>query len=146
MGLHEYFSSHWSTNISYLIIKIGPWYKLSQEAQKTHILSNCIIIIYLNPKPPYEPNAHIPFYIKPKNTYAWQYLKSPWFKSMAKFFYQWNSNLISKAHGLNPWQFIYHKPNSHWQYQKPNLHWQHKKPQFSLATSKAQFTLAISKA
>ena len=68
---------------------------------------------------------------------------------------------IIKAHDLNPWQFIYPKPNSHWQYQslilignikaqfslailKPNSHWQHQsliligniKAQFSLATSK----------
>ena len=41
---------------------------------------------------PYEPNTHILFYLKPKNTYAWQYLKSPRFKSMAKQFYQWNLN------------------------------------------------------
>ena len=27
---------------------------------------------------------------------------------------------IIKVHGLNPWKFIYQKPNSHWQYQKPN--------------------------
>ena len=41
-----------------------------------------------------------------------------------------------KAHDLNPWQFIYPKPNSHWQYQKPkhwhylkpNFHWQHESP------------------
>ena len=24
-----------------------------------------------------------------------------------------------KAHDLNPWQFIYPKPTSHWQYQSP---------------------------
>ena len=24
---------------------------------------------------------------------------------------------IIKAYDLNPWQFIYSKPNSHWQYQ-----------------------------
>ena len=28
---------------------------------------------------------------------------------------------IIKAHGLNPWQFIYLKLNSHWQYQSPIL-------------------------
>ena len=27
-----------------------------------------------------------------------------------------------KTHVLNPWQFIYPNPNSHWQYQKPNLY------------------------
>ena len=44
-------------------------------------------------------------------------------------FYQWNSNLISKAYGLNPCQFIYQKPNSHWQHhQKPNFHWQRQNP------------------
>ena len=37
-------------------------------------------------------NTHTLLYLKPKNTYAWQYLKSPWFNSMAKQFYQWNSN------------------------------------------------------
>ena len=52
---------------------------------------------------------------------------------------------IIKAHGLNPWQFIYPKPNSYWQHQspihignikaqfsltisKPNSHWQHQNP------------------
>ena len=41
-----------------------------------------------------------------------------------------------KAHDLNSWQFIYPKPNSHWQYQnpifigniKPNFHWQYQNP------------------
>ena len=55
-----------------------------------------------------------------------------------------------KAHDLNPWQFIYPKPNfslatskpnshwqyqslvlkhsSHWQYLKPNSHWQYQSP------------------
>ena len=51
---------------------------------------------------------------------------------------------IIKAHGLNPWQFIYPKPNSHWQHQSPifigNI-----KTQFSLAIFKVQFSLAISK-
>ena len=43
---------------------------------------------------------------------------------------------IIKAHNLNPWQFIYPKPNSHWQHQaqfslamsKPNSRWQYLKP------------------
>ena len=52
---------------------------------------------------------------------------------------------IIKAHGLNSWQFIYPKHNSHWQHQSPifigNI-----KAQFSLAIFKAQFSLAISKA
>ena len=51
---------------------------------------------------------------------------------------------IIKAHGLNPWQFIYPTPNSHWQHQSPifvgNI-----KTQFSLAISKAQLTLALLK-
>ena len=51
---------------------------------------------------------------------------------------------IIKAHGLKPWQFIYPKPNSHWQYQSSILIG-NIKTQFSLATSKAQFSLAISK-
>ena len=66
-----------------------------------------------------------------------------------------------KAHDLNPWQFIYPKPNSHWQHQSPILI-SNIKTQFSLATSKpnshlqyqspifignikAQFSLATSK-
>ena len=28
---------------------------------------------------PYEPNVHVPFFLKPKATYAWQYFKSPIF-------------------------------------------------------------------
>ena len=40
---------------------------------------------------------------------------------MEKQFYQWNSNPISKTHGLNPMAIIYQKPNSHWQYQKQIL-------------------------
>ena len=35
-----------------------------------------------------------------------------------------------KAHDLNTGQFIYPKPNSHWQYQKPNLRWHYLKPNF----------------
>ena len=35
---------------------------------------------------------------------------------------------IIKAHDLNPWQFIYPKPNSHWQYLKLNFHWQYQSP------------------
>ena len=52
-----------------------------------------------------------------------------------------------KAHDLNPWQFIYPKPNFYWKHQIPifigNI-----KTQFSLATSKpnSQFSLAIFKA
>ena len=42
---------------------------------------------------------------------------------------------IIKAHDLNPWQFIYPKPNSHWQHQNPIL----------ICNIKAQFLLAISK-
>ena len=49
-----------------------------------------------------------------------------------------------KAHDLNLWQFIYPKPNSHWQHQNPifigNI-----KAQFSLAISKAQLMLALFK-
>ena len=49
-----------------------------------------------------------------------------------------------KAYGLNPWQFIYLNPNSHWQYQSPipigNI-----KAQFSSAISKAQLTLTLLK-
>ena len=49
-----------------------------------------------------------------------------------------------KAHDLNPWKFIYPKPNFHWQHQSPisigNI-----KTQFSLAIFKAQFLLAKSK-
>ena len=77
---------------------------------------------------------------------------------------------IIKAHGLKPWQFIYSKPNSHWQYQnpiligniktqfllaiskssshwqylKPNFYWQHQSP-ILLDNIKAQFSLAIFK-
>ena len=40
-----------------------------------------------------------------------------------------------KAHSLNPWQFIYPKPNLHWQYQSLILI-DNIKTQFSLATSK----------
>ena len=35
-----------------------------------------------------------------------------------------------KSHDLNSWQFIYPKPNSHWQYQKPNLRWHYLKLNF----------------
>ena len=64
-----------------------------------------------------------------------------------------------KAHDLNSWQFIYPKPNSHWQHQNPifigniKTHWPYQSPilignikaQFSLAIFKTQFSLAISK-
>ena len=78
---------------------------------------------------------------------------------------------IIKTHDLNPWQFIYLKPNSHWQYQnlifigniktqfslaifkiqfslatsKPNFHWQYQSPVLA-GNIKTQFSLAISKA
>ena len=50
-----------------------------------------------------------------------------------------------KAHDLNLWQFIYPKPNFHWQHQNPILIG-NIKAQFSLAISKAQLTLALFKA
>ena len=40
-----------------------------------------------------------------------------------------------KAHDLNPWQFIYPKPNFHWQHQN-SIFISNIKAQFSLATSK----------
>ena len=52
---------------------------------------------------------------------------------------------IIKTHDLNPWQFIYPKPNSHWQYQN-SIFISNIKAQFSLAIFKTQFSLAISKA
>ena len=59
--------------------------------------------------------------------------QSLWFKPMAILSMEFKS--IIKAHDLNPWQFIYPKPNSHWQHKSPifigNI-----KAQFSLATSK----------
>ena len=51
---------------------------------------------------------------------------------------------IIKTHGLNPWQFIYPKLNSHWQYQNPILIG-NIKAQFLLAIFKTQFSLATSK-
>ena len=58
---------------------------------------------------------------------------------------------IIKAHGLNPWQFIYPKPNSHWQYQNSILI-SNIKSQFLLdqipifiGNIKTQFSLALSK-
>ena len=99
--------------------KLGYDIKYHQKSLKTHILSNFIII----------------FYLKPKNTYAWQYLKSPWFKSMAKQFYQWNSNPRFKpmAIYLSKTQFLLatSKPNSHWQYQNPNLRWHYLNPKLT---------------
>ena len=60
---------------------------------------------------------------------------------------------IIKTHDLNPWQFVYPKPNFHWQYLNLNSHWQHQNPifignikiQFLPAIFKAKFSLAISK-
>ena len=49
-----------------------------------------------------------------------------------------------KAHDLNPWQFIYPKPNFHWQYQN-SIFIDKIKAQFSLAISKAQLMLALFK-
>ena len=102
--------------------KLGYDINYHKKSPKTHILSNFIII----------------FYLKPKNTYVWQYLKSPWFKSMVKQFYQWNSNPWSKpwfkpmAIYLSKAQFSLatSKPNYHWQYQKPNLRWYYLNPNF----------------
>ena len=94
--------------------------------------------------------------------------QNPWFKPMTILSMKFKS--IIKTHGLNPWQFIYPKPNSHWQYQspilignikiqfslatsKPTFHWQHQSPvlignikvQFLLAIFKTQFSLTTSK-
>ena len=49
-----------------------------------------------------------------------------------------------KAYGLNPWQFIYLNPNSHWQYQSA-IPISNIKAQFSSAISKAQLTLTLLK-
>ena len=63
---------------------------------------------------------------------------------------------IIKAHDLNSWQFIYPKPNSHWQYQSSiltgniktqfsfttsnlNSHWQYQKPSSHWQYSKPNF-------
>ena len=51
-----------------------------------------------------------------------------------------------KAHDLNPWQFIYQKPSSHWQYKKSLILIGNIKTQFSLTIFKTQFLLAASKA
>ena len=49
-----------------------------------------------------------------------------------------------QIHDLNPWQFVYPRPNSYWQHQSPifigNI-----KTQFSLVISKTQLTLALFK-
>ena len=49
-----------------------------------------------------------------------------------------------KTHDLNSWQFIYPKPNSHWQHQNP-IFISNIKAQFLLAISKTQLTLALFK-
>ena len=61
---------------------------------------------------------------KTHDSSPWQFInwiqilnQSPWFKSMAILSMEFKS--IIKAHGVNSWQFIYQKPNSHWQYQNP---------------------------
>ena len=63
---------------------------------------------------------------------------------MNHLFSKSHDNHLIKAHDLNPWQFIYPKPNSHWQHQSSILIG-NIKAQFSLAIFKAQFSLAISK-
>ena len=58
-----------------------------------------------------------------------------------------------KAHDLNPWQFIYPKPNFHWQHQSPILIENIKNPTYVgtiqnsilIGNIKAQFSLVISK-
>ena len=113
---------------------------------------------------------------KTHDSSPWQFInwiqilnQSPWFKSMAILSMEFKS--IIKAHGVNSWQFIYQKPNSHWQYQNPihignikspilignikspiyisniknSIFIGNIKTQFSLAISKAQFILALLK-
>ena len=105
-------------------------------------------------------NTHILLYLKPKNTYTYQYLKSPWFKSTAKQILSIEFKSIIETHDSNPWQFIQSpilignikaqyslatsKPNSHWQYQI-SIFIGNIKVQFLLATIKTQFSLATSK-
>ena len=51
---------------------------------------------------------------------------------------------IIKAHDLNPWQFIYPKPNSHWQHQNPILIGTTlSKSLILIGNIKAQFSLAL---
>ena len=123
MNFPKYFLLYYYANHKYFILG----HELSQKVQKTHILSNFIII----------------FYLKLKNTYAWQYLRSPWFKSMEKKFINW-----IQIHDQSPWfkpmTFFYPNPNFHWQHQNSILIG-NIKTQFSLAISKAQLTLALFK-
>ena len=118
------------TNILYLIIKIGLWYKISHKK-------------------------------KPKNTYFIQFYYHILFKAQeyvclaifekhmiqvhGKTILSMEFKSMIKSHDLNPWQFIYPKPNFHWQYQSPILIG-NIKTQFSLAISKAQLALALLKA
>ena len=77
--------------------------------------------------------------------------QNSWFKPMTILSMEFKS--IIKAHGLNPWQFIYPKPNLHWQYQSLIFISNIKNPifignikiQFSLTIFKTQFSLTISK-
>ena len=111
----------------------------------------------------------INYHKKPKNSYfiqfyyhilfkAQEYLclaifEKPMIQVHGKTILSMEFKSMIKAHDLNPWQFIYPKPNSHWQHQnpiligniktrfslatsKPNLRWHYLKNQFSLATSK----------
>ena len=48
--------------------------------------------------------------------------QNPWFKPMAKLFYQWNSNLILKAHDK-----LFIKAHYYMVPLKPNFNWQHQK-------------------
>ena len=96
-------------------------------------------------------NTHTLLYLKPKNTYAYQYLKSPWFKSMAKQILSIEFKSIIKAHDSNLWRFIQSSifiSNIKTQFSlatsKPNSYWQHQSPIF-IDNIKTQFLLATSK-
>ena len=103
----------------------------------------------------------INYHKKPKNSYFIQFyyhilfktqeylcltiFEKPMIQVHSKTILSMKFKFIIKAHDLNPWQFIYPKPTSHWQYQSPifigNI-----KTQFSLVISKAQLALALFKA
>ena len=111
------------TNILYLIIKIGLWYKISHKKK---------------PKNTYFIQFYYHILFKAQEYLYLAILKKPMIQVHSKTILLMEFKSMIKTHDLNTWQFIYPKLNSHWQHQCPifigNI-----KTQFLLATSKLNY-------
>ena len=60
-----------------LLSKLGYDINYHKKAQKLIFYPILLSLFSEAQNQPYKPNTHILFYLNPKNTYTWKYLKSP---------------------------------------------------------------------